>query len=48
MKFDGKTVVSKHQTALSRCKGKVGWDLLACIVDEMGKEYGHRPLGLPA
>jgi hypothetical protein len=46
MRFSGATVVTKHKAALSACKDKVGWDLLSCIVDNMGKEYGHTPLGL--
>jgi len=30
-KFSGSEVVSKHKAALGRCRGKSGWDLLACI-----------------
>jgi len=45
-KFAGADVVSKHKSALGRCKGKTGWDLLSCVVDEMMKEYGKTPLGL--
>jgi len=40
MGLTGSQVVSKHKAALSRCSGKFGWDLLACIVDEMQREYG--------
>lgn len=39
-KFTGAEVVRKHRAALGRCKGKAGWDLLECIVDEMAREYG--------
>ncbi|MHC1624443.1 MAG: hypothetical protein ACXQS2_00300 [Methermicoccaceae archaeon] len=45
-KFSGSEVVRKHKAALAKCKGKVGWDLLECIVDEMMAEYGKTPLGL--
>jgi len=47
-RFTGAEVVRKHQTALTRCRGKSGWDLLACIVDEMQREYGKGLLGAPA
>jgi hypothetical protein len=39
MPYSGKEVVSKHKSAVSRCRGKGGWDALECIVDEMQKEY---------
>jgi len=44
-RFSGSQVVQKHKAALARCAGKAGWDLLACIVDEMQREYGKTPLG---
>ena len=44
-RFTGAQVVQKHKAALSRCVGQAGWNLLACIVDEMQKEYGKTPLG---
>jgi len=45
-KFSGRDVVSKHKSALGKCKGKTGWELLECIVDSMMAEYGKTPLGL--
>ncbi|MEM4975815.1 MAG: hypothetical protein QXT64_00650 [Desulfurococcaceae archaeon] len=41
MPYRGSEVVAKHKAVVTRCKGagKVGWDLLECIVDEMQKEY---------
>lgn len=39
MPLSGAEVVRKHQAAIGRCRGRTGWDLLACIVDEMHKEY---------
>ncbi|MEM0261769.1 MAG: hypothetical protein QXN17_03845 [Nitrososphaerota archaeon] len=40
MPYKGSDVVKKHKAVVDRCKEtKVGWDLLACIVDEMHKEY---------
>jgi len=45
-RFTGSDVVTKHKSALSKCRGKAGWDLLACIVDEMQREYGKTPLGV--
>ncbi len=44
-RFTGDEVVRKHQAALGRCRGKSGWELLRCIVDEMQKEYGKGILG---
>jgi hypothetical protein len=41
-RFTGSEVVSRHQQALRNCKGKAGWDLLACIVDNMQSVYGKR------
>jgi hypothetical protein len=39
MPLSGSQVVAKHKAAVSRCAGKSGWDALACIVDEMRREY---------
>ena len=39
MPYKGSDVVKKHKAAVGRCKDKGGWDALACIVDEMHKEY---------
>ena len=44
-RFTGAQVVEKHRRALSRCAGKAGWELLACIVDAMQQEYGKTPIG---
>jgi len=38
-KFSGREVVSKHKSALAKCRGKAGWDLLECIVDSMMAEF---------
>lgn len=35
----GEDVVRRHKKALKRCEGKVGWEKLKCVVDEMQKVY---------
>ena len=42
MALTGSEVVAKHKAAIGRCKGKVGFDALGCIVDEMQTEYGKK------
>ena len=43
----GKDVVRMHGKALGRCQGKVGRELLECIVDEMQKVYGKTSDEIP-
>jgi len=39
-KYTGADVVALTKCAVEyRCKGKTGWNALACIVDEMDKVY---------
>ncbi|MEM4819540.1 MAG: hypothetical protein QXQ91_04455 [Nanopusillaceae archaeon] len=37
--YTGREVVAKHKAAVSKCRGKSGWDALECIVDSMQEEY---------
>jgi len=41
MPYYGSEVVSKHKDVVSKCRDKYksGWDLLACIVNDMQVEY---------
>lgn len=43
-RFSGAEVVRRHKDAISKCAGKAGWDLLACIVDSMQETYGKSPI----
>jgi hypothetical protein len=39
MPLRGSTVVSKHKSAVAKCRDKSGWEALECIVDAMHEEY---------
>ena len=44
MPLSGADVVTKHKAVVDRCAGRVGWDALECIVDEMHIEYKVIPI----